>query len=260
MAHYEVSNKFGIQELYQLRCTDTHLEFIVREEDWSRIVILLSQYRTEEGSKFTTPSLSGEPWGFNCCSTVGCKNRRVTISVPTTLVSGNNKNPIVGLQASACTIEILTNVLFVLLCEQQECEYGGASQLFHLDTCVGEGLHGASFELTVSHRARLVLASMGEEYILKDAIERMHQHYAALYQNTSARNHKPDLDVYICQRGVIHMHTFGNCACLGTSPDSFEDEDGCTLSSHNVDTIVQQMNLLVGVASIWQTVQDSLMK
>lgn len=64
--------------------------------------------------------------------------------------------------------------------------------------------------------------------------------------------------VKVRENGVPDFIVPGNCACLGANPDNFKyDFD---MYSHNLDTPLQQMAMLAGVVSFWNTVLKPLMK
>lgn len=49
--------------------------------------------------------------------------------------------------------------------------------------------------------------------------------------------------------GTPHFIVPGNCACLGEDPDRFKDS--LSMYSHNMDSPLQQLSMLVGLASFW---------
>lgn len=49
--------------------------------------------------------------------------------------------------------------------------------------------------------------------------------------------------------GIPHFTVPGNCACLGANPDEFRDS--AELYSHNMDSPLQQISMLAGLASFW---------
>lgn len=58
--------------------------------------------------------------------------------------------------------------------------------------------------------------------------------------------------------GVPHFSVPGNCACLGENPDTFSYSRG--VYSHNLDSTLQQMTMLVAVVTFWNKVLRPLYK
>jgi hypothetical protein len=58
--------------------------------------------------------------------------------------------------------------------------------------------------------------------------------------------------------GVPHFSVPGNCACLGENPDTFSYSRG--IDSHNLDSTLQQMTMLVAVVTFWNKVLRPLYK
>lgn len=56
---------------------------------------------------------------------------------------------------------------------------------------------------------------------------------------------------YVRDCGVPQFTVPGNCACLGANPDSFQDDRD--MYSHNLDSTLQQMTMLVTVVTFWNT-------
>ena len=138
-------------------------------------------------------------------------------------------------------------------------------QLFVVNTyigSIGEHFHAAGLELTLSSFARVFLEKMGEGVGLDKAMKAMINHHNLFYKDED--NHRSEsylrhsFNVHTRTNGVLHLNTMGNCACLGTMPEKFDSDEGCHLSSHNVDTVYQQFSLLVAIAYIWQMVRDGL--
>lgn len=61
---------------------------------------------------------------------------------------------------------------------------------------------------------------------------------------------------YVRDSGVPQFSVPGNCACLGANPDSFQDERD--MYSHNLDSTLQQMTMLVAVVTFWNEILKPL--
>lgn len=64
--------------------------------------------------------------------------------------------------------------------------------------------------------------------------------------------------VYMRKAGIPHFIVPGNCACLGANPDNFKVDH--EISSHNLDTPLQQMAMLAAVVVFWNDILKPLHK
>ncbi|MFZ2831984.1 MAG: hypothetical protein WAZ40_02430 [Minisyncoccia bacterium] len=271
MEFYPLVRGDQLPEVYHLGFNGTYFEILLNPTYWVQFVEICGEgthFASNQGEKYTPPHINGGSFEQHGCASASNTLEGFTcIRIPAFLENQDNEEAGVSLRVLGHS---LSNVLFVLQCilgkaneRKEQVKEGQLTQLFVLQTYVADGqhFHGAGLELSLSPRARKYLEQMGEGVRLDDALDSMSEHYS--YSSTSkgadgkVRLFRTAMDVRIRTNGVLHMHTVGNCACLGTMPKDFGDQ-GCSLSSHNVDMVSQQFNLLVGIASIWQMVREGL--
>lgn len=259
-----------LPEVYHLGFSGTHFQVFMPLEYWLKFVNLTgaeTHYASHHGQGYVHPSIIGGSFGWYGCARVSKGlDGSVCIEVPSFVDEGNTAEHVVQIRDLGNTLAGIFFILNHLLREEDErnleVQKGSCSQLFVVETFVAREpgqFHGAGLTLTVSTQARKYLEALGSNIELKMAMEEMKEHFYMPYV-AGQLHRKPwrgDFVVRLCEHGVLHMNTRGNCACLGTAPRDFGDR-GCCLSSHNVDTVSQQFNLLVGIASVWEMVRDGV--
>lgn len=249
-----------LPELYHFGYSGTHFQIILSCKGWQDFVAMVGEgthYAEVQGSSFVPPSVCGKNFGFlECARTLQLDDESVCIEIP--VVSDVAAN----MRTYAETLEFILDILFVLLAESEdrkEIAETGYSQLFVLGTYVLEAgkIHGAPLALSVSNIARKYLENLGEGVRFLVAIQAMSQHAHGFWKDTDI-SYSSNFNVQVRTRGVLGMFTSGDCACLGTAPENFSDQEGCYLTSHNVDTVFQQLNLLIGIAYVWQLVRNGV--
>lgn len=259
-----------LPEVYHLGFSGTHIQVFMPLAYWLKFVNFTgaeTHYASGHGQGYAPPSISGGSFGWYGCARVSKGlDGLVCIEVPSFV----DESKTVGMHAQMRDLgSTLANIFFVLqhlLHEEDEqnveVEQGNCLQLFVVETFVAREPgqpHGAGLGLSVSTQARKYLEVFGSQIELERAMEAMKEHFFLPHTDGKIRDKiwRGDFVVRLRDNGVLHMNTRGNCACLGTMPRDFGNR-GCSLSSHNVDTVSQQFNLLVGIASIWQMVRDGL--
>lgn len=267
MKLFELVHGKMVPEVYSLGFTGTHFQFLVLPHIWLKIVAHAEHgtyFTSSQKNGFTPPDKKESPWGIAECATIShLLDGRIAINIPAVPIQGQ-ENFWDEIRNYAHTISLLTRLFYHITAEQKkESTLDCTPQLFHINTYVGEAgqFHGAALDLSVSLTARLYLYKLGENIYWKDTVQSMENHFETLsprendsYSNFFSRG----LGARLRERGLLDFKTFGDCACLGANPSSFGDEEGCYLSSHNVDNVVQQFNLLVAIASVWQKVADGI--
>lgn len=256
-----------LPEVYHFGFNGTHFVIFMKLVYWRQFVELTKQgtyYASNQGKDYVPPVISGGTFGQH-----GTANASETpdgfmcIRVPAYIENSDDENQVVTMRTlghTLASILFLTHhLLYEIEKQKEEALPQVIPQLFVVETYVayepGQP-HGAGLDFSLSYLARKYLEDLGNNILLDEAIKLMEDHY----QRPSRRHvklYRGSIDVHVRSNGVLHMHTIGQCACLGAMPKDFGGR-GCHLSSHNVDTVFQQFNLLVGIAYIWQMVRDGI--
>ncbi len=259
-----------LPEVYHLGFSGMHFQIFVTLEYWLKFVNLTgvrTHYASRLGQEYVPPSIFGGSFGWYGCARVSKSlDGFVCIEVPAFVDESNAVEPVAQMRDLGGTFASILFILQNLLHEEDEqnveAEQGSPAQLFVVETFLSQEprhFHGAGLQLYVSTQARKYLESLGSNIDLERAIEAMKAHFFQPHVEGQlhCKSWHGDFVVRLRDNGVLHMNTRGNCACLGTAPRDFGDR-GCQLSSHNVDTVSQQFNLLVGIAFVWQMVREGL--
>jgi len=257
-----------LPEVYHLSFNGTHFEIFMNSTYWEKFVKIASEthFPKNMGPTYVPPSMTKPTFGFyGCAEVTHTLDGYTCLRVPALLAPNDEGNPANNMRAFGETLSSIFIVLAHLVYDAREskefCAPECVPQLFALETFISheERFHGAGFTFSISHSALKYLESLGKRHLPR-AIESMEHHFFAQScrdDDDNIRLFRGSMDCRIQEYGILHMHTVGNCACLGVMPQDF-GRYGCGLSTHNVDTISQQFNLLVGIAYIWQMVRDAL--
>lgn len=259
-----------LPEVYHLGFNGTHLQVFTPFAYWCKFVELTgsgTHFASSQSKEYVPPSLTTGSFGWYGCAGISRGlDGLVCISVPAFIDESNTVEHAVQVRDLGHTLANIFFILQQLLNEEGkqsvEMEQKSNTQLFVVETFVAREpgqFHGAGIGLSVSPSARKYLETLDRGMEFEMAIESMKSHFFMPYtdEEIHRRSWHGDFVIRLRDNGVLHMNTQGNCACLGAMPRDFGDE-GCYLSSHNVDTVRQQFNLLVGIASVWQMVRDGL--
>lgn len=252
----------NLPELYHFGFNGSHFQIFLSESSCLGLMEAMGNI-SHLGKDFIPPALHNENFGFaGSASLSRTLNQGCCIAIPAVF----DTKDYLSLRSSAKTLSITLIGLSISLynsAERGESAESNESQLFELRTIVGEkdALHAGGFELSVSHTARRYLETLGKNIRFPEAMRAM-KHHADIVWSSGDDNEGGlsigHFDVRLRSRGVIGMDTLGDCACLGTAPKDFKETEGYHLLSHNVDGLLQQFNLLVGVAYIWQMVRNGV--
>lgn len=253
------------REFYHLSFSEVYFKLHFNVEIWKSIVFHIKSgtyFAGRQPGSYIPPTEEGGLWGYGgSTNTEVLDNGSVVVSMRRAPALGENN--LEEITHSAKTLSLILNMIMSYAYDNEDklkLEQGQKPQLFHLETIVAKGFHGGSFDLSVSLQARQFLCRFGESR-LDETRHLMCEHWKKLFGNDKNKKVNPSwFDVRTKGRGLLHIITLGDCACLGTSPDSFSDDEGCYLVSHNVDTLYQQFNMIVAIAHIWQMVRDGLAK
>ncbi|MCK9344912.1 MAG: hypothetical protein M0P64_02150 [Candidatus Pacebacteria bacterium] len=263
----------SLPEVYHLSFNGTHFEVFVSQAYWEKFVKFASetQFPKNMGPTYVPPSMIKPTFGFHGCAEITQTFDGLTcLKVPALLVPNDEENPANNMRAFGETLSsifiILNHLIYNSFEEKEICNSGDLPQLFALETFISHEarFHGAGFSFSISHRALKYLEALGIRHLPR-AIESMEHHFFAQSRrddddddnNNNRRLFRGSMECRLREYGTLHMHTVGNCACLGVMPRDF-GRDGCGLSTHNVDTISQQFNLLVGISYVWQMVREGI--
>lgn len=252
-----ISESKGIRELYYLDFDGTHLKFIMRQGVYLEILSLIKSRYKILAARLFDMNLSDF---FSCSEMVHIGEDLVSVNISITEALNHRQD---GHEKALLCGSVISDIFFALgelIFDLPKYSGGRTKQLFHVNTIARKGLHGGSFDLTVSLPARTYLQSLGENIDLKKISKTMYEHYVLVNGASEYTLNSHCFRVQLRERGLLNMVTMGDCACLGTSPDKLRDDEGYYLSSHNMDTVSQQFNMLVGIASIWKMVRDGIEK
>lgn len=269
MEFFPVIQGKKLPEVYHFGFSGTHFQFFLGSAYWFQFVNLAGRgthYASGQDQAYVLPTIFGGAFGQHGCARVSkVLDGSVCIEVPAFLEKTDDENQIVSMRTLGHTLSSISFVLQHLLHETDERNEKveqGLSQLFVIETTVAHepGFHSAGLGLSLSPLARKYLEGLGKGSSFVKAEEAMKAHYLGPLPDEKEviRSFHGDFVIRLREHGVLHMNTMGNCACLGTMPKDFGDQ-GCCFSSHNVDTVFQQFNLLVGIAYVWQMVRDGLL-
>ncbi len=156
--------------------------------------------------------------------------------------------------ATSATLNLLFSYLETL--DDIEIPDNGFYQLVHAQLLTAEGMHGGSLFVTLAKTLMPWLASQPNESgsrnignVMKLAYEHMVGHNNIFDQS--------DFRVWFRQPKWVNLSVPGN-AC-GLDPTDYYDRqgEGYRLSPHNVDSPVQQLTLLMGVAAICESARKA---
>ncbi len=269
MEFFSLVNGRKLPEVYHLSFSGRHFQIFLNFSYWSHFVGLAGSgtpYSLGQGQAYVSPDVSGGEFGQHACANASkTLDGSICISVPAFLEKDDDEDKIITMRVLGHTLSsilfILQHLLYEIEEQNVEVAQGGQQQLFVLETAVAResGFHSASLGLSLSPLARKYLEGLGKNITFSKASEAMGEHYRQMNSGDeeTVLLFRHEFEVRLREHGVLGMRTAGNCACLGTMPQNFGDM-GCYLSSHNVDAVAQQFNLLVGVAHVWQMVRDGV--
>ncbi|OHA84547.1 MAG: hypothetical protein A2408_03565 [Candidatus Yonathbacteria bacterium RIFOXYC1_FULL_52_10] len=252
MKTYDIVHGPATPEIYSLGFDGKCIQFFVDLATWNDIGSRLKQTGRRLDYVTTSRTLDGS----------------LAINVPVIPSIVWENGPWIELREYARTISTLERILGTLIYESRDApDTGEPYQLFHVNTYVGKPAgkrhgqwHGGGIDLSVAHSARTHLEVHGGSIAWEEVLKSMQTHHAATFPSVAEeyRYGPASFKARVRERGLLHLHTIGNGVCLGANSDSFSDDEGCYLSGHNVDTVAQQFNLLVGIASVWQAVHKGM--
>lgn len=271
----------GLASIYWLKYYKEYLQIHMTHECWGCVLDYFSKWTPEKileyfGDTFIVPTIDKETCGFNGCVRVE-KGENVTIFFPitqNTIAPDTKEVPHGGYRKHGFMLSVMLDHINYLLNSHlqknhlvKECLSNEIPQLFGVNTIANpkeQGYHSASLFLSVSVPATQFLLKQSKFIGVPHGGKNMLEHYLAMYpEEKKSDNHwylSTTLVAGIREHATLHFKTSGNCACMGDMPKERRADRGMEISSHNVDTIQQQFNLLVGIATLWDWVREEIKK
>ncbi len=164
------------------------------------------------------------------------------------------------------SLSTLTEVLVFLIQaeaeEKRQPRAGEQVQLFSMNTYYNEAMprHGAGMEVSMSPEAATFLVARSMTIIpgVHKAMKVQHAAQFPKHKKIKAGGLFNGLTGVIREKGTLDYKTFGDCACLGKMPEDIQENEGLHIESHNLDHSWQQLNMIIGVATTWEWVRNSL--
>lgn len=230
---------------YRLTIVNGNLCIVLLEDTWLKLVELIGEgtYFAQDNQEFVPPTNNFQPWGFGkVCKPVVDAERVVTLSFPLKKSSGA-----IGVNHVAITLQILTHALN---CRLTQVERG----LFEITTCLRIDVGMAPFSIVVQPRGhQLIVANRG---LLLAKTEEIQKAIASTYNSaTSAASFFSRMELHWARFGITEenrmgLETLGSCACVGVNGTEDVAEGSYWMTSHNVDSVFQQLSLLAGFAKV----------
>jgi len=266
MSSNPVVDRYDLPEVYHLGYNGTHFEIALNPTYWDKFISFAgggTPYAQKLGPEYFPPSIFGGNFGFQGCATViNTPEGFSLIQVPALSEPGEQNHALSLLNAGMTLSSILfvLNHLVLMASEAKEkAERDEIPQLFTVRTQVGsdQGIHPLKLSFFASVLSIEYLTQIDSQFSFLDAVEEMEDHYTtqSLREGKVVRLLPRAVACYFYNFGQLYMRTVGSDVTLQLDKDDFESNN-CSFSSCNVDTISQQFNLLVGVASVWQLVRD----
>jgi len=225
----------------------------------------------------------GTSWGFNGCCTLSQSLYRhwpqVIIKIPGSLDESEDCwTPLAAVSASLATILYPSNIL-----ETEIPDEALGCQSFHIQNLtVDPEMHGASFNVLVSPALRQYVAQKMKTTgcqelffslapgsgnldiapkVFRDVIQAMRNMHLHIFPKDITREYAMwDFKMLVRDSGTFHLSVPGD-AC-GLDPDycvsPLERNVGLKLSPHNLDSVLQQLCLLAGLATLEDCFESEL--
>lgn len=268
MGSNPVVEHYDLPEVYHLGFNGTHFEIALNPTYWDKFINFAgggTPYAKKLGPEYFPPSIFGGKFGFHGCATVVNTPEGFSLIQVPALSEPGEQNPASSLLSAGMTLSSILFVLnhFVLIASEakEKAGHDEIPQLFTIRTQIGsdQGIYLLKLSLSASLLSIEYLTRIDSQFSFLDAIEEMEDHYTtqALREGNAVRLLPKAVACYFYNFGLLYMRTVGSEVTLEVDKEDFESNN-CCFSSCNVDTISQQFNLLVGVASVWQLVRDGL--
>ncbi|MEI8096678.1 MAG: hypothetical protein WCG73_01075 [Candidatus Moraniibacteriota bacterium] len=131
-------------------------------------------------------------------------------------------------------------------------------QLFEITSAISldPGYHGSPVTVNVGSLCSQLLDTFPENFDFPQARNLI----AKTYGFFGIRLEATYMQAYVRKKGILQLSAGGNCNCLGENPDNRDIPNGYMMSSHNTDTPLHQVTLLIGLAHIWTELHEAMMK
>jgi hypothetical protein len=267
--HNPVIESYNLPEVYHLGYNGTHFEICLNPTYWDKYIRLAgagTPYATKMGPTYIPPSIFGGKFGFYGCATViNTPEGFSCIRIPALTEKGEQdlKMSLHTFGATLSSVLFCLNHLLYLAHDAKEKAMPGENfQLFAVRTHVGHNpaFHKVNLSLATSLLSIEFLTRFGSEYSFLDTTEEMEDHYITQVARDGevVRLLPRAVECHFYNYGALFFRTIGGeRVTLEVLPEDFSNKMRC-LSGRNVETVLQQFNLLVGVASVWQLVRDGI--
>lgn len=222
--------------------------------------ILETMLEKMEGAAHMRPSLS-QSWGIEGVFPSVTKKNDYTLCINIKLQKNDTQRKLVCRSLSSL-FDILNYVVSGEAEEKRNPYPKEQVQLFSMNTFYSQTAtyHGAGMEVSISPESAKFLIEHSEQSI-PGVYEAMKTHHLTKYpkdRRTNFGGFFGGLSGVIREKGTLSFATCGNCACLGHMPIEIQEGQGLYIDSHNLDTSWQQLSMVIGVATTWKWVRDSL--
>jgi len=131
-------------------------------------------------------------------------------------------------------------------------------QLFEIISTISldSHYHGSPVAVNVGSLCSQLLDTFPENFDFPQARDLIAKTYGFFGIRTEAMF----MQAHIRQKGILQLSAGGNCNCLGENPDNRNLPNGYTMFSHNTDTPLHQVTLLIGLAQIWMELREAMIK
>lgn len=242
---------------YELGHQEHVLVFRLRPDVMAKVEDLLSQpfpiFQSLQQSwslpEFRPPS--EEKWGFGqTFQTIRSANwPEIHLNLPSENMGQDHRSNLYQTSVNAYLLFLM------LMMEDFDGETTDRYQLLTIDgTSVSNRSCGVM--VTISPRLAQWVERQPQNQHLASVIDTMWQEYSWML----GREHSWRGDFYAqCYDGQwLHLKVPGECACLGRDGQYADEKGGYEMYSHNVDTPLQQLTLLAGLAKLYDLASNDL--
>lgn len=252
---------------YHLTLGKRGLELHFTELGWAQLNKVLRHKYAKKllPNNFVPPDY--KEWGIDGVLTTKGQSLRNTAKKDEYIVVYVPSNQKDKLSAIAETLSHIFLLDHQITADTVKKEGGGSRddiQLFSLETMFSkeEEFHGAGLSFSVAPKAAVFLGKHPPGTLIPNAVKEMKSQWLKIsgVKRKESRYTDQAFTAHLREYGMLSLSTMGNCACLGEVPEELGENRGFGITSHNVDYAPQQINLLIGLACVWDWVRESLAK
>jgi len=150
---------------------------------------------------------------------------------------------------TACTLDILTRCLHGGI-EINKLTSSKKNQLLSLSTIYREGPHGGSLDGEISPCFASWIETLGNEYRFEQTINNMKYAENKMFGLDKEGFRMHEFDAFVRGKNRLCIGVPGDRTSIHPSGWYYEKDRGYEFSCHNVDNPAQQLELIIGLASI----------